>query len=1463
MSDVKVIELGDIFESLTNNITKVDNLESLFRNLCMEVGEQNLNVTPTIKKIFGIKYNEWGSDSPEKGELAECLLLDAFTILSGGKDVNGENLYFTTSVGQRMAQALGVQGCEVRSPQEAVDRYLVLLGLANPEDLVGVETEEVAPEEIPEDEEEFEEEEFEEVTGEEENVEEEPPKEEEKPQEEPPKKEEDGKEAEKIPKTEQEKEFEKYYGPSLTGALETLMSRYTDLFASGFELDKFAGVFSGTDLWSIKNGVAVPYNTAVTQKVAVYLSNSIFGKETTVPGTDLKVISNERSLNGICRDIMRVYTSTKFVNLYFPRKILEIAFGRQLTIRTDSNNYEPSKDGKSWGKYKKTLLEHTKDILYKAASLYLDYEIKRGMLKPEEKLSPKALDLLAPYVNYTIDCLSNAIICVDYNQLQGEIAALKFRFFDKNNAVDNNSFIPMLVNQVFGQSPGVDNFDDIEVTPNNVKTFSHERNHGANQAIPNFAYKAFLVLKENGIPLTMETLILGKSPKGTILRNGSGGIDLGTKVSHYVIAGSRAGKGVMTLNFLGGALASGRPVFYLDNKPDMAAMFSEIAPGMVVLNGRSLINGDIDFKQGLGYWLNIDSKLNKANIPDYALQALGLPISDSSRSWSALGDVFYFRAYELIIGFMIYCAFNVYSKQELLDEKTGKKITKWVDTVYGTNGLCLVVDEISNTLTGFMSDLENLACMQAPEKFEDTLYKLIDNNDVEKDKLERIRQKEAEGKSTAGMKKARPKDGPALKAELARIGYSEASYYASAFLDATDRSIKAIGKLANAGFNDRSSLLDVFIIGQNVERKFLSGSQASSLLTGTKYATSSSWKGTTYNKSNVENGIDFATTDIFAPMLSVGKTPDGFFGANQGVGNDYFAQKNEKSKAFGRLDTKASNFGYLDDFGEDARSKIKNNVDAASRLKYFKPFLTLNKNSVSYVSQMAKRLTEAGVPYEMVVADNPELDANGNPTGTLSRYVGFDEYLKLIDEGNVAQKTANYSGEILNNYVQNVLGYSGTWFDLVTDLRFEAIISVENIGQKVENFGSMDAPYMSRYKKFLKLLNESGINSDIEDAFEGGEDFDEADFINSGFDMSGAVDPHKDEVDVFGEGKKEVGGLTENNTSEKLEELAGKVASGEMEKEDFMSVIRSLQNTGSLKNIDMIPMPDGSMVSKEDLGIEDETSSGGYVAPPEVGVVGSPEYNENFLIGDTITGSGVLPNLDFSAGGSSESLKSVVNYITSDILGTFGGVSRITSFGVESGHIKVNDVMFKLRGLTKEQALALPYDLRYQLSSGNISGLFDYTQLLKMKNLRVLSLDSNTAYNHVRVAWNMRDIDPGDFFKKLKSLKVLKIDGKVIDEKSAGTNKGIFRDERTADRVARAQDSFTNRAFGATWGFTRNVATNKNLSVLEKAAGITIGAGLTTVAGAAIATKGLVKGVFGGLKGAVKGVSEALQEGPK
>ena len=1191
-------------------------------------------------------------------------------------------------------------------------------------------------------------------------------------------------------------------------------------------------------------------------------SVSVGGADSEVP-----VINNSRSMLNISKAITAVYNTGSLVNLYFPRKMLEISLGRKLTVDTESNNYDSCPEGKSWGKYKGVVKKNVERYLIEAGKLFLMAKKKSGMLH-DDYLSTEALDLLMPYYNYFIDCMSNAIIGVEYNVLGNMLASLKVRFFDKNNKVNNDSFIPMLVSEVFGQSPGVDVFNDIDTTANNVKTFTHERNHGANQAIPIFAYKAYNVLRDNGVQLNMETLPLGKSPKGTIVKNGSNGINLSNKVSHYVIAGSRAGKGVMTLNILGGALASGRPVFYLDNKPDMAAMFSEIAPGMVVVNGKSLIDGDIDFKQGLGYWLNIDSKLNKNNIPDYALEALGLTVNDSSRSWSVLGDVFYFRAFLLVIGFMLYSAFNVFQKQETMENN--KKVTRFIDTAYGTNGFCLVVDEVTNTLEGFMTLLEKMACMQAPENFNAVLNRIIDENDAEKDKAERIAQKQAEGKSTSGMKRARPKDVPSLLADLASSGFSQSTYYATSFLKAIEESVVAISGLANAGFNDKSSILDVFVIGQNVERKFLSRAQAAQLTGSTAYASSSSWKGTTYNKSNVENGVDFLTSDIFAPLLALGKTPDGFFGANQGVGNDYFAQKTQGSKAWGRLDTKAGNFGYTDNFGESERSKIKNNKSGAESLKYFKPFLILNKNSISYVSQMYSRMQGAGINPEMVNEDNPELDANGNPVigadgnPVLSRYIGFDEYVQLIDENNLVGKTINSSGEILNNFVQSVLGYNGTWFDLVTDLRMEYILNLKNIGQKIEKFGSLDADHFKAYNKYLKGLKENGLSATIEDAFDGEEDFDETDFINSGFSSMGMVDKQEDEIDIFGTKKQSVGRVTKQNAPEKLQEIASKAKENGLGDEDFIAILRGLQSQGTLSGVSMIPMPDGSFVNKEDLDLGEEyAGKGGYQPPSQVGQVGTSGYNENFIIADTVSGKNRLPKLDFSSGKSSESLKSVVNYVTSEVVDAFGGIQRITSFGVESGQIKVNDVLFKIKGLTAEQAEVLPYDLRYLLSSGNVSGLFDYTKLLHMKNLRTLRVDSNTAYNHIRVAWGMRDIEPEDFFKKIKSLRSLYIDGKMMSQTTAPAAKNTFKQARVEHRVSRAQESFTKKAFGGAWGLTKNMATNKNLSLIERAAGTTLGVGLTATAGVAVVSKGILKGAFGGLKGAVKGVGEALQNPPK
>ena len=55
---------------------------------------------------------------------------------------------------------------------------------------------------------------------------------------------------------------------------------------------------------------------------------------------------------------------------------------------------------------------------------------------------------------------------------------------------------------------------------------------------------------------------------------------------HNMMAGSRAGKGVMTMNILVSGIASKKPIFYIDRKPDMAVLFYELSQGnMFVVNG--------------------------------------------------------------------------------------------------------------------------------------------------------------------------------------------------------------------------------------------------------------------------------------------------------------------------------------------------------------------------------------------------------------------------------------------------------------------------------------------------------------------------------------------------------------------------------------------------------------------------------------------------------------------------------------------------------------------------------------------------------------------------------------------------------------------------------------------------------------------------------------------------------------
>ena len=89
-----------------------------------------------------------------------------------------------------------------------------------------------------------------------------------------------------------------------------------------------------------------------------------------------------------------------------------------------------------------------------------------------------------------------------------------------------------------------------------------------------FAHQVLDVLEEQGIVPSWNNVILGKKDDGTIMTYNF----KDTKNPIYgMYAGTRSGKGVMTLNLLASALADGCKVIYVDGKPEIAVTLSDIA----------------------------------------------------------------------------------------------------------------------------------------------------------------------------------------------------------------------------------------------------------------------------------------------------------------------------------------------------------------------------------------------------------------------------------------------------------------------------------------------------------------------------------------------------------------------------------------------------------------------------------------------------------------------------------------------------------------------------------------------------------------------------------------------------------------------------------------------------------------------------------------------------------------------
>ena len=576
-------------------------------------------------------------------------------------------------------------------------------------------------------------------------------------------------EKEEVAKEEEQsnrKELQEFYKPYYKAIVEELMKRYNDLFASGYELFKPFGILVEDGCVSL-SGSDVKYSDKTASSLMMYK----FFKDKLCFQLD-----ESRSLVNIGNSMYSNYLSGKKL-LYFPYKMLEFAYGRKSPTGDRQNSlhtYPECAEGKVWSSYKSILYKSIERLVWVCLEGYVT---NQAMSKGIDYKSVEIIQGVGDFLDYVKKCLSVCLLFIDYKSSNGIPSVFKIRVCDPNNSLGNEDLTRNIINTVFMGATGSDSFSykpRIE-EDSLVKEYSHEFNHSESQAMPLFAYRAFEILKGQGFSLSWDNMILGKFEDGTILRNGTRGISLGSKLTHVIDAGSRAGKGVMTLSILVSAICSRKVIFYLDRKPDMASVLKKIAPEMFVVNGADYVPKHDCYNQ----YTNQDSLINKSNIPKAVTDILKCGID-----WNALGDMFYMRALKLVMGIIL---------------ARGREGLSSNDAYGGKNGIFLVVDEFKNFQDGFSNIIDKMLSVIPPD---------ATSCDVHLSKMETELEKKEEGK----------KNNYKEYSNLYKESCKTENYYALSYLNSLITDIEFSSSLRDAGFSSEEvELSDIFVIGQHLK----------------------------------------------------------------------------------------------------------------------------------------------------------------------------------------------------------------------------------------------------------------------------------------------------------------------------------------------------------------------------------------------------------------------------------------------------------------------------------------------------------------------------------------------------------------------------------------------------------------------------------------------------------------------
>lgn len=1268
-------------------------------------------------------------------------------------------------------------------------------------------------------------------------------------------------------------ELKKVFNSTVISLVSKVKKRYDLLFESGYDLERPYGLVSEEGILYTDSDKVLKLKENPDKDIDFSATMNIYELFTSRIGFNS---SDARSSKVIAQDLLDGYLQGENL-IYFPYKLLEYAYGRNPSS-TESRNYAYAtikKGGKSvgvstkWGEFGTKIIEDIKLTIEDAIVTYClnvlktgyDRENIRSVIRTSDKMKE-----IKGYIEYVADSLSVCVIIIQYKSSDGKPVMLKMRVCDPHNHIGDGMTAEIVTNAFSGNTGGSEgvtlksglNYEDS--IQYGVFEYGHEFNHALSNAMPLFAYKAFEKLKEKGESISYKDLILGQSTDGTILRNGTHGLVLDKKLFHYINAGSRSGKGVMTLNMVAAALLSNKALIYLDNKPDMVSMLSELSGGVSGGNEKGPLifglNGSNNVDDKQKQFTHEDDWISRANIPIEAVALFGEP------SWKKYGEIFYMRAFTLAFGIIL---------ARGLDGGHGKMN----DPAYnGKDGIFLVCDE-TNVLQENFKIVGQILADKIPLQAKKFLSMSANLESVFKE---------------ANSENARK--GADLKYGNAKRDFEEAfsayKFYALSYLNTLSDNIAYTYQKSLAGFLPKEAeCSDVVIIGQNLEQIPIAKDTITSAVSSGRLSGEGSG-------ANGLGGTQIAKDVKGAKSIPLAhfvfSSADALIGYNS-LHPEYLAQADSSSKAFGRLDLTANNFCYLPNFKISASSEeapgsqlTKGMANSESSV-YFKPYLILNNASPAYTSQMFDRVRNSGLTEEDVIREYPNEDGTN-----VSPYVGFPEYMGLMGVSDIPERLKK-GAEIANMVVGSVLGYqddgSGRplWLQFVTDLRPEWMVSVRDIACLC---GGLDGdanitkgrnnPLTKEYYDYLKYVSDHQELGIVDNTMSSPDAYFTDEDGNVQYDISGyeskarrdfyATDDGSDEEaedEAFDERMQE--SMGDNQTfedDEVIDDMFGddftdinSFSDVNEEENDWYQAFNDSEDDNVVGNKQYDDSDDSELDEKDliiaqllaklqengiDVGDLEGYSVGGVDKGVDCGY-SKPDYREEFNAEE-------MGDMQFDEDDddlTATTFANLISLVTKKVITTYGGYNRISTFRVIGGAIVVNGTVFRSK-ISKDCLGILPLDIRRQISSGNLAELFDYRELYNMPNLRGLEFDSvDFVYDNVsRVLGYGDSIGVDNFFNDLKSLQMLIIGRNKFTRqnyKQEMQKDDIFYYQGTATKYATVCDNKLSELTNRSWCFTKNMFNNKNKGIVTRTFGVLFGTVASATTGVATLGAKAVKGV--------------------